>query len=311
MLNRLGSIRFFLAVIDEGSVRKAASACNISQPALTRHIQSLEEELGVTLFERTSQGMTLNPFGEIVNYHTRQIQSSCADMIREVSEVRDGEKGTLRISAGPGWSYSIVPEVISRLHKISPGVEIDCSSELVSESIPELQAGNVDIVINRLDNSLEMDEDLVHENLLTINHFVFAGPNHPLRRKKILSIQDLSPYPWINFRHSVEARQTIREWFEKTGLSSPEFNVVTNSYQTCLSLLHSGSYLMVLPSTLARVAYQQGVTVLPIDEALGSFAAGLIYRPSALRLAYFKRFRSILEDVVKEKIPDSGGIQNN
>ncbi len=245
--------------------------------------------------------MGLTPFGEIVRHHANQVAFSCDDLFREVQEVVDGAKGTLRISAGPGWSYSIVPEAIRRMHIIAPGVLVECSTELVTESIQELRLGNVDIVINRLRTPVDPDEDLVHQTLLTINHFIFAGQHHPLRAQKDLSLSDLAAYPWISFRNSVEARQAIRELFENLGLRPPEPTVVTNSYQTCLSLLQAGNYLMVLPSSLHSLAQQQGVSVLPVDVRLGSFPAGLTYRRSAMRLTYFNRLKAALEEVVQEQ----------
>lgn len=304
MLNRLGSLRFFLAVVNESSVRRAARACNISQPALTRHIQSLEEELGVVLFERTSRGMELTPFGEIVQHYARQIAFSGDDLIREVGEVLDGSKGTLRISAGPGWSYSIVPEAISRMHRSNPGIRVECNSELVGESLKELRSGNVDIVINRLDSLDDGGGDLVQEQLLVINHFIFAGRDHPLRSREKVGVRDLQGFPWISFRNSVEARKALGDLFENAALHPPAPTVVTNSYQTSLNLLHSGPYLMILPSTLARNAHHQEVETLPLDAELGSFPAGLIYRRSTARLAYFEQFTKSLEVVVQERSLD-------
>ena len=278
----------------------AAVECNISQPALTRHIQSLEEELGATLFERTSRGMELTPFGEIVQHHANQVALSCDEMTRELEEVADGERGTLRLSAGPGWSYSIVPEAIRRMHLESPGIQVDCSSDLVAESMHKLLIGEVDIAINRQDTSVDPDGELVHETLLAIDHFIFSGKNHPILRQPTISVNDLQPYPWLSFRHSVEARQAVRDLFQGEGLKEPEPIVVTNSYQTCLSLLTSSDYLMVLPSTLRDIAYQQDIRVVPIRENLGTFPAGMSYRESATRLKYFNRFKAILQNVARD-----------
>ena len=159
----------------------------------------------------------------------------------------------------------------------------------------------MDIVINRLDTLGDGSDELDRETLLTINHHVFAGRDHPLRTKGSLEVGDLHVYPWITFRNSIEARTAVDGLFENAAFPPPKPAVVTNSYQTCLNLLRSGPYLMVLPSTLAQTAFDQGVELLSLKADLGSFPAGLMYRPSATRLAYFNRFRDEIRRVVSER----------
>ena len=192
MLRNPGSLKFFLAVVEEGSVRKAARVCNIGQPALTRKIQQLEDDLDVALFERTARGMVLTPFGRTVEHHAKQLNFVSSNLEREIAEMADGEKGLLRISAGPGWSYSIVPEAISRLQKARPGVTVECNSELVSQSVTELRAGNADVAINRFEQFTDIGVDVVCEKLLTIDHYVFAGPGHPLLNTEVVEVADLA-----------------------------------------------------------------------------------------------------------------------
>lgn len=86
----LSQIRYFVAVAEEGHVSRAAKKLNISQPPLSRHIRTLEEELGTELFERTARGMRVLPAGEAFLKHARQILAS---VDRAVAELRDSNFG--------------------------------------------------------------------------------------------------------------------------------------------------------------------------------------------------------------------------
>ena len=93
LLRRSHLLGDFLTVIAEGSIRQAADKIAISQSALTRRIQDLEEGLGASLFERTSRGMTLTPFGEVLKHHAQLVAITCKSAANEISELLDGEAG--------------------------------------------------------------------------------------------------------------------------------------------------------------------------------------------------------------------------
>ena len=114
LLRRSHLLGDFLTVIAEGSIRQAADKIAISQSALTRRIQDLEEGLGANLFERTSRGMTLTPFGEVLKHHAQLVAITCQYAVSEISELLEGEAGELRISAGPAWAYALGAQALYR-----------------------------------------------------------------------------------------------------------------------------------------------------------------------------------------------------
>jgi DNA-binding transcriptional LysR family regulator len=124
MIRRIQLLRYFLAVARSGSIRQAAESVHLSQPALTRRIQDLEGDLGVTLFERTPRGMALTRFGEVLLHYAQAIDLSCDFALKEINDLVTRETGELRIGAGPAWTFSLVPDTVALLRKTLPRVKV-------------------------------------------------------------------------------------------------------------------------------------------------------------------------------------------
>ncbi len=141
LLRRSHLLGDFLTVIAEGSIRQAADKIAISQSALTRRIQDLEEGLGANLFERTSRGMTLTPFGEVLKHHAQLVAITCQYAVSEISELLEGEVGELRISAGPAWAYALVPDAIAAMQATRPKIRVTLLDLINDVSLPMLASG--------------------------------------------------------------------------------------------------------------------------------------------------------------------------
>ena len=279
-------------MIAEGSIRQAADKIAISQSALTRRIQDLEEGLGASLFERTSRGMTLTPFGEVLKHHAQLVAITCQYAVSEISELLEGEAGELRISAGPAWAYALVPDAIAAMQATRPKIRVTLLDLINDVSLPMLASGLLDVVLGGLPST--RDPQLEYEPILEIEHLVFANKKHPLSQHAVVTAAHLTTYPWIWFTTGAASLDLMVSYFQQAGLAPPSAAVETSSAQSAFRLMQNSSYLMLLPSTSLGTAEHHGLRPLSLQRSFGHYEAGMIYRPSVRRLKAFMSFRNTL-----------------
>jgi DNA-binding transcriptional LysR family regulator len=125
-------LRQFLAVAKAGSISAGAQDLAMSQPAVTKAIHRLEDELGVSLFERRARGIALTRFGEALLRHAKLIETEWSFAQAEIGAFRAGHAGRLRIGGGPFFGAALLPRAIARLHESFPS----CASTCASASTP-------------------------------------------------------------------------------------------------------------------------------------------------------------------------------
>ena len=292
LLRRSHLLGDFLTVIAEGSIRQAADKIAISQSALTRRIQDLEEGLGASLFERTSRGMTLTPFGAVLKHHAQLVAITCQYAVSEISELLEGEAGELRISAGPARAFALVPDAIAAMQATRPKIRVTLLDLINDVSLPMLASGLLDVVLGGLPST--RDPQLEYEPILEIEHLVFANKKHPLSQHAVVTAAHLTTYPWIWFTTGAASLDLMVSYFQQAGLAPPSAAVETSSAQSAFRLMQHSSYLMLLPSTSLGTAEHHGLRPLSLQRSFGHYEAGMIYRPSVRRLKAFMSFRNTL-----------------
>jgi DNA-binding transcriptional LysR family regulator len=117
--------RNLLMVIEKGSLGKAAEALRISQPAMTKSIRRLEEQLGVPLFDRGARGMRPTLYGNVLRAHAQGITIGIEQALRDIAALRAGSEGTVRVAAGPIMTNEILVKAVLRLMRDRPKLRIN------------------------------------------------------------------------------------------------------------------------------------------------------------------------------------------
>lgn len=206
----LRQLQYFLQIADTGSVREAAARVRVAQSALSRHVRSLEDELGVALFERHARGVSLTPAGA-------RLRDRAADILHRVEETRaelmaQGERptGTASIGTSAATSRLLYGRLAERFHHDYPGVTLSLVEGAPYILLEGLDTGRLDLAI--LVNP-EPRDSLDLQALVTEQVYLIGAPKDRQLDKRRAKIADLAGLPLILFPRPSGSRM----YFERTA----------------------------------------------------------------------------------------------
>ncbi len=193
-------LRQFLALIEHAHFGRAAKALGVSQPALSKSIQLLESELGVTLFDRRTEGVVLTAFGQLLREKSQRLLMAEEDLRRDIALLAGGDIGALKVALGPYPSIASGYASLARLHARHPHIKVTAHVAGWREVAHQVATGAVDLGIAEISTLVGKEEftcELVgeHEGRL------FCRPGHPLlSKRRSLTLAQTLDYPWVASR---------------------------------------------------------------------------------------------------------------
>ena len=230
-----------MAVGDEQHYGRAALRLRVVQPALSRQIQDLEEEVGFKLFERLPRGVKLSPAGKLFLEDARRILQDVNEAAARAARVARGQSGTLRVGFSENASWrGVVPESLRRFREIQPDAELQLQP---LPSLEQLEA----IRFGRLDAGFVLDMPKADPELerlrVAIQRIELAVPTgHALTKLKELRLRDLTDASFVWFPRRASPAlydRLMRECF-RGGLKSPRIVQDGLNEATILSLVATG-----------------------------------------------------------------------
>lgn len=211
----LHQLKVFAKVAKLRSFTLAAAGLDVTQPSVTFVIQSLERELGAKLFEKVGNKVHLSGAGKKLFHHAEEILAKVERIREEINEIKGVKKGKLAVGGAVVAGASFLPPAVREFKKKFPGVEVI----LKIQSIPILEKllleGELDIAICGL---LPASPHLVGEPFRNEEVVAFAHPNHPLAKKRSVSLKLLAKEPLIAHEKGTPTRDLVEERFAKKGL---------------------------------------------------------------------------------------------
>jgi DNA-binding transcriptional LysR family regulator len=192
-------LRQFLALIEHAHFGHAAKALGVSQPALSKSIQLLEQELGVTLFDRRTDGVTLTAFGQVLQRKSQRLLMAEEDLRRDIALLAVGDIGTLKVALGPYPSVISGYPAIARLHARHPHLNVTAHVAGWREVAHQVASGVVDLGIAEI-SALQGVEEFNCELLGEHQGRLFCRPGHPLLSQRSLNRAQTLDYPWVASR---------------------------------------------------------------------------------------------------------------
>jgi len=193
-------LRQFLALIEHAHFGRAAKALGVSQPALSKSIQLLERELGVTLFDRRTDGVVLTAFGHLLQEKSRRLLVAEQDLRRDIALLAGGDIGALKVAFGPYPSIISGYAGIARMHARHPQIRVTAHVAGWREVAHQVTSGVVDLGIAEI-STLQGREELTFELLGEHEGRLFCRPDHPLlAQDRSLTLAQTLDYPWVASR---------------------------------------------------------------------------------------------------------------
>ncbi len=274
----LRALEWFVAVAEYGSMRGAARHLGVTQPALTKAIRRLEDETGVILLHRRARGVTLTAYGQALLRHAGSVRASLRDAREELSALRIGMAGHVRVGAGPAWHRAVLPEAIAAFRAERPLVRIQLLGGLDESLKAQLRAGVLDFVLAALPDAPQFDPDLVRKALLTDEYRVVAARHHPLRRRNKIALADLIEFPWILPSAATYLAERLRVLFRAQGLPPPDAVIETDITGLKLALMRDGPYLSFQATGHLENLEAWHIQPLEVPSATWRRQAGVIMR---------------------------------
>lgn len=289
---KMHQLRAFVAVARQGSIRAASRVLNLSQPALTKSIKELEENLGTKLFVRRRQGVTLTDCGDAFFKHASLILEELRVAQEDITQRLGGTSGRVNIGVGASIARTIMPEVIERFHREFPDVKVRIAEGQLVSMIPELRQGELDFTVNTYYHG-PFDNELLYEKLMDKEYRVVARRGHPMQNAR--SMQALLHCDWTMPTPRGSYYKLLSEMFSEMD-TEPNISVICETFMSCTSLIAKTDFLSILSvDAINDPVIGQSLIALDLDLSLPKATFYLIQRrdttltPMAAHLAHLFR----------------------
>jgi LysR family transcriptional regulator, regulator of abg operon len=230
----LTQLRNLVAVVARGSIRAAARELGLGQPALTRSIRQLEDELRVRLLERTARGVVPTRAGRAFVARSRLVHNELGRAREELAQIAGEQAGSVAFGVSPNAAIHLAPGAIAQFRREHPNAEVHIVDGLSHLLLPQLRDGSLDFIIGARPQG-RLDANIKTHPLYLNRLRIVARKAHPLRHAR--SLRELADANWVIYTPAGWTGALIPDIFEKNGLAPPKSVVRSDSYVSLLTIL--------------------------------------------------------------------------
>jgi len=274
----LRHLRYFVAVGEEQHYGRGAQRLRVAQPALSRQIQDLEEEVGFKLFDRLSRGVKLSKAGQLFLEEARRILQQVDEATRRAKRVASGQLGTLRVGFIESMSWhGVVPDSFRQFRERQPEAELQIKPLSSLEQIATVRSGQLDAgFVFTIANT---GRELALLAIDSVSLMLAVPEGHPLAKSKSLRLRDLSSasFIWFPRRESPVFYDHLMHSCFRGGLKSPRIVQEGVNEATILSLVSCGLGVAFV-SSATRWRCPGSVILLPVADLKLPLPFALVWR---------------------------------
>jgi DNA-binding transcriptional LysR family regulator len=279
---RLEQLQAFLAVAETGSFQQAAQRCGVTQSAISRQIQGLEADLGVTLFHRAAQAK-LTVAGDRLLPRVRKICQEWQTAVQDLSDLVAGKQPELCVAAIHSLCSHHLPPILQRFCQDFPNVQLRVTALGSDRALKVLKDGLVDLAIVMNNRFLTASSEMVIEVLYDEPIRVLVAANHPLAKLDSVPWDELTRYPQVVFKDGYGMQRIVQEQFERRGANLKAV-LELNTPDAFRGVVRQGQLVALLPETALVDAYlDSSLAVRPISPTPDYSGDALLADPPLTR----------------------------
>jgi DNA-binding transcriptional LysR family regulator len=272
---KLRDLEVLMAVIETGSMGKAAKQLGISQPAVSKAIVELEDALGVRLLDRSRRGIVPTPYGLALQRQGTAVFNELRQAVQHIDFLADPTKGEIRIGTTDPLAISLMAPVIDAHSREHPKMFFHVVSGGTEELYSAVADRRVEFAVCRMIGRLP--DELAAEVLFHDAFAVMASAENPLTRRRKLAWSDLADEPWALYSLDTFFGSVIADAFRVNGLEMPRLTVASETFSAQQAMLATGRFLTVQPGFMVKLP-QRGLRLkaLPVSLTNSRMPIGLI-----------------------------------
>ncbi len=205
-------LEMFRAVAEEAAFTRAAERLHVSQSAISRQLQLLEQELGTLLLHRTGRGVTLTPDGEVLLTTANRVSSEMQDAVAQISDGRNLQRGRLSLGGGMTVALYILPKLLKKFHALYKNVDLRITTGETESLLRLLRTREIDLALLTLPI---VGEDLEVVSVLKEEMVLVTAGNHALTRERAVDPKKLGRYPFVLFESGSNTRKVLDDFFRE------------------------------------------------------------------------------------------------
>lgn len=277
---RLRHLHTFVAVAQQGTLGRAAETLNLSQPALSKTLNELEQLTGTRLFDRGRLGAQLTPPGEQFLTHAVKVLDALNNAAQALNRKEGLNSDIVRIGALPTAALGILPAVLGQFHRQHKDTMLQVATMNNTMLLAGLKSGEIDIGIGRMSDP-ELMGGLNYELLFLESLKLVVRPNHPLLQENV-TLSRVMEWPVVVSPKGTVPRQNAETLLQSQGCKIPDGCIETLSASLSRQLTVDYDYVWFVPSGAVKEDLRQGSLVaLPVPTQGAGEPIGILTRVDA------------------------------
>jgi DNA-binding transcriptional LysR family regulator len=263
----LHSLQAFVEVARQGSFSAAAEALFVTQPAISKRVKALEEELGTSLFDRIGIKTGLTEAGRALFPRAKQLLDEAEDMRRFASSLSATVTGSLVMGTSHHIGLHRLPPVLKAFRADYPAVSLDIRFMDSERACHAVESGDLELAIVTLPSAVPVNLEV--EGIWTDRLHVVTEPDHPLNTGRKIPLEELVTYPCVLPGSSTYTHSILKEAIDGLGLDL-NVNMTTNYLETLKMLVKTGFGWSLIPHTMVDGEIAIIDTDLHLQRELGT-----------------------------------------